>query len=197
MIGYCHFELEHHQQALQMCRKVAETTFPVAEDGRHSQRGQQMGSGLHHGPDLSQSLGKAADAIAEYARVEERFADAAEAIKFFSRKEIALDEVTTIKPDDAKKVTLRFRNIPEAAIKVYRIDLMKFGLMQRNLDRITAINLAGIKPYHEATSRSWVTAKTIVIAKKNYRCRWRKKVRTCWFVGAKTITLPVWSWSAR
>ena len=28
---------------------------------------------------------------------------------------------------------------------------MKFGLMQRNLDRITAINLAGIKPYHEAT----------------------------------------------
>jgi hypothetical protein len=36
-------------------------------------------------------------------------------------------------------------------VKVYRIDLMKFGLMQRNLDRITAINLAGIKPYHELT----------------------------------------------
>ncbi len=34
---------------------------------------------------------------------------------------------------------------------MYRIDLMKFGLMQRNLDRITAINLAGIKPYHEDT----------------------------------------------
>jgi hypothetical protein len=32
---------------------------------------------------------------------------------------------------------------------VYRIDLLKFGLMQRNLNRITAINLAGIRPYHE------------------------------------------------
>ncbi|MCP4512049.1 MAG: hypothetical protein GY826_37235, partial [Fuerstiella sp.] len=81
----------------------------------------------------------------------ERFADAAEAIKFFSRREISIDEVVTIKPEDKKQVPLKFRNIAEAAVKVYRIDLMKFGLMQRNLDRITAINLAGIKPYHEET----------------------------------------------
>ncbi len=97
------------------------------------------------------SLGRAASAIAEYTKVQERFADATEAIKFFSRKEIDLDEVTTIKPSDPKEVELRFRNLSEAAIKVYRIDLMKFGLMQRNLDRITAINLAGIQPYHEET----------------------------------------------
>jgi hypothetical protein len=97
------------------------------------------------------SLGQASGAIAAYTKVRQRFADATEAIKFFSRKEISLDEVTTIKPDDPKNALLRFRNIGQAAIKVYRIDLMKFGLMQRNLDRITAINLAGIKPYHEET----------------------------------------------
>jgi len=84
------------------------------------------------------SLGKAADAIMQYTKVKQRFTDAAEAIEFFSRKEIRLDEVTTIKPGDAKRVRLSFRNIPDVAIKVYRIDLMKFGLMQRNLDRITA-----------------------------------------------------------
>ncbi len=150
MIGYCHFELEHHQQALEMCRKVAETTFPVPKTGG-TRAADNKWEAVYIMGQINHSLGKAADAIAEYARVEERFADAAEAIKFFSRKEIALDEVTTIKPDDPKKVTLRFRNIPKAAIKIYRIDLMKFGLMQRNLDRITAINLAGIKPYHEAT----------------------------------------------
>ena len=37
------------------------------------------------------------------------------------------------------------------SLKVYRIDLLKFSLMQRNLDEVTAINLAGIHPYHEET----------------------------------------------
>jgi alpha-2-macroglobulin len=150
MIGYCHFELEHPQEALEMCRKVAEAQISVPETGgtrqadNHDEAIYIMGQIYH-------SLGQAANAIAEYMKVEDRFADATEAIKFFSRKEIALDEVTTIKPDEVKQVELRFRNIAEAAIKVYRIDLLKFGLMQRNLDRITAINLAGIKPYHEET----------------------------------------------
>ncbi|MCH7692390.1 MAG: hypothetical protein IID50_02990 [Proteobacteria bacterium] len=49
------------------------------------------------------------------------------------------------------KVPLEFRNVASANVKVYRIDLMKFGLMQRNLNRITAINLAGIRPFHELT----------------------------------------------
>jgi uncharacterized protein YfaS (alpha-2-macroglobulin family) len=148
MIGYCHFELEHHQQALQMCRKVAEATIPVPETGG-TRAADNKWEAVYIMGQIYHSLGDAAEAITEYSRVRERFADAAEAIQFFSRKEIALDEVTTIKPTEPKQVTLRFRNLPEAAIKVYRIDLMKFGLMQRNLDRITAINLAGIKPYHE------------------------------------------------
>jgi hypothetical protein len=36
-------------------------------------------------------------------------------------------------------------------VKVYRIDLMKFGLMKRDLQGITQINLAGIRPYFEET----------------------------------------------
>jgi len=35
-------------------------------------------------------------AIAEYTKVKKRFSDAIEAIQFFNRKEISLDEVTTI-----------------------------------------------------------------------------------------------------
>jgi hypothetical protein len=95
------------------------------------------------------SLGKPAEAIVEYQRVRDRFADASEAIDFFTRKEISLPEVTSVKPGSAAKVALKYRNVPGANIKVYRIDLLKFGLLQRNLSRITAINLAGIRPYHE------------------------------------------------
>jgi len=150
IIGLSHFELGRPQQALDMCRKVAEAKFKdpksgVERDARNKWEALYIMGQVYH------SLGRAADAIAEYTKVKERFADAAEAIGYFQRKAISLDEVTTIKPADDKVAHLKFRNVAEVALKVYRIDLMKFGLMQRNLDRITAINLAGIKPYHEET----------------------------------------------
>ena len=150
IIGYSYFELENHEEALKMCRRVADTRFEIPETGGE-RSAQNKFEAIYIMGQVYHSLGKAAEAIAEYTVVKEKFADAAEAIKFFSRRSIELDEIVTIKPTDKKEVPLRFRNIPEAAVKVYRIDLMKFGLMQRNLDRITAINLAGIKPYHEQT----------------------------------------------
>ncbi|TWU42711.1 tetratricopeptide repeat protein [Novipirellula artificiosorum] len=150
MIGYAHFELEQAEQALEMCRKVAAATFPVPATGA-TRRADNRWEAIYIMGQIYHSLGDAAKAIAEYTQVEERFADAAEAIDFFNRKQVEFDEVTTIKTDNPKTVELRFRNIDEVALKVYRIDLMKFGLMQRNLNRITAINLAGIKPHHEET----------------------------------------------
>ncbi len=150
MIGYSQFELEHPEQALEMCERVATAVFPVPATGG-TRVADNKWEAVYIMGQVYHSLGKAADAIMQYGKVEQRFADAAEAIEFFRRKEIRLAEVTTIKPGDAKELEVAFRNIPEIALKVYRIDLMKFGLMQRNLDRITAINLAGIKPYHEET----------------------------------------------
>jgi hypothetical protein len=100
---------------------------------------------VHH------SLGQAAEAIKEYTRVEDRFADAKEAIAYFTRKAIELPEVTTVKPGQPAEVELKFRNVPTCDTKVYRIDLMKFSLLRRNLGGITQINLAGIHPYYEAT----------------------------------------------
>jgi uncharacterized protein YfaS (alpha-2-macroglobulin family)/outer membrane protein assembly factor BamD (BamD/ComL family) len=150
MTGYSHFELEHHQQALEMCEKVATASFPVAETGG-TRAADNKWEAVYIMGQVYHSLGQAADAIIQYTEVKQRFVDAAEAIEFFTHKEIRLDEVTTIKPNDPKQLELKYRNISDVAIKVYRIDLMKFGLMQRNLDRITAINLAGIKPYHEET----------------------------------------------
>ena len=150
MTGYCHFELKEHEKALTMCRKVANAKFPVAATGA-TRVADNKWEAIYIMGQIHHSLGSAADAIKQYTQVEKRFADAAEAIKFFSRKEIRVDEVTAIKPDADKQLTLYYRNVATADLKVYRIDLMKFGLMQRNLDRITAINLAGIKPYHEAT----------------------------------------------
>lgn len=150
IIGFCYFELQDHQKALEMCRKVAEASFQDPQTGSTRQADNKweaiyiMGQ-VHH------SLGQAAKAIDEYAKVSERFKDAAEAIEFFTRKAVSLPDVTTLLPEEKTVVQLQHRNLEEVFIKVYRIDLMKFGLTQRNLDRITAINLAGIKPYHQET----------------------------------------------
>ncbi len=100
------------------------------------------------------SLGKAADAIREYRRVEDRFADARQAIEYFLRKAIELPEVSTFKPGERAEVELKFRNVAACDLKVYRIDLMKFGLLKRNLRGIAEINLAGIRPLHEADDRA-------------------------------------------
>ena len=69
----------------------------------------------------------------EYRRVEDRFADAKEAIAYFLRKAIELPEVTTVKPGEPAEVELKFRNVAACDVKVYRIDLMKFSLLKRNL----------------------------------------------------------------
>ncbi|MBI3866371.1 MAG: hypothetical protein HY290_31210, partial [Planctomycetia bacterium] len=150
VIGYSQFAIGKSDEALEMCRKVADfkrkdpTTGVELAAANQFQAIYIMGQVFH-------SLGKPAEAITEYSRVKDRFADANEAIDFFMRKDISLPEVTTVKPGAAAKVPLKFRNVTGASIKVYRIDLLKFGLLQRNLARITGINLAGIRPYHDLT----------------------------------------------
>jgi len=150
IIGYCDFATGRHQAALEMCRKVAESKRLDKATGREVESPNKwqaiyiLGQ-VHHG------LGEAADAIREYRRVEDRFADAKEAIAYFLRKSINLPEVTTVKPGEAAEVELKFRNIPACEVKVYRIDLMKFSLLRRNMGGIAQINLAGIRPLHETS----------------------------------------------
>ena len=148
IVAYGHFALGEHDQALEMARKVAESKHVDKQTGREEESPNKwqavyiMGQVFH-------SLGKAAEAIVEYTRVEDRFADARQAIEYFTRKAISLPEVTTVKPGEAAEPELSFRNVADADVKVYRIDLMKFSLLKRNLGGITEINLSGIRPLIE------------------------------------------------
>ena len=53
-------------------------------------------------------------------------------------------------PSNARKtdvaLTLKYRNIKEAAIQVYSVDLMKLYLREKDLRRVTQVRLAGIEP---------------------------------------------------
>jgi tetratricopeptide (TPR) repeat protein len=48
-------------------------------------------------------------------------------------------------------VRIDFRNIKTAVLQVYRVDLMKLALVEKNLSEITSVNLAGVKPLIEQT----------------------------------------------
>ncbi|MEO2023882.1 MAG: tetratricopeptide repeat protein, partial [Pirellulaceae bacterium] len=150
IIGYCHFARGQHQQALEMCNKVAEAKRTDRHSGREVESPNKWRA-IYIVGQIYHSLGKAEDAIKHYTRVQDRFADARQAILYFARKQINLPEVTVIKPQENATIELKFRNLATCNATVYRIDLMKFSLLRRNLAGITNINLAGIRPFHEAS----------------------------------------------
>jgi hypothetical protein len=148
VIGYSQYELGQSDDALTTCRKVAEMTHKDPHTGQ-TVPAENKWQAVYIEGQIFHSLGKPAEALAEYERVKEKFPDAKEAIDFFIHRRLALPEIVTLRPNEAPKITISYRNIPRVDLKVYRVDLLKFGLLQRNLAKITAINLAGIRPYHE------------------------------------------------
>ncbi len=92
---------------------------------------------------------KPASAIDWYHKVENLYPDAKEAIGYFEQVKIAVDEVNLFKPGQAPELKIRYRNVKEAAVRVYKVDLMKLYLREKNLANITRVNLSGITPEAE------------------------------------------------
>jgi hypothetical protein len=148
IIGYSQFAAGHPKEALEMCRKVAEAQLTDPATGRPKESPNKW-QAIYIMGQIYHSLGQAADAVREYRRVEDRFHDAWQSIDYFVRKSIELPEVATFKPSQPVEVELKFRNLDACNVKVYRVDLMKYGLLQRSLGGIAEINLAGIRPQIE------------------------------------------------
>jgi len=148
--GYADFELERYDESLQLCRKVAAEKYPDRQgnlvESDHKYLAMYLMGQMYH------AMGKPEQAIAEYAKVSDRFPDASEAMAYFTKKLLKFDEATTFSPGDAIAIPLRYRNIKDVNLLAYRVDLMKFYLLQKNLENVAAINLAGITPYHQATA---------------------------------------------
>lgn len=150
IVGYSRFASGQPKEAIPMCRKVAETQVADPATGRPKESPNKWRAIFILGQ-IYHSLGQAADAVREYRRVEDRFDDARRSIDYFLRKAIELPEATTFKPGQPVEVELKFRNLAACDVKVYRVDLMKFSLLERSLGGIARINLAGIRPQFETS----------------------------------------------
>lgn len=98
---------------------------------------------IHH------AQGKAAEAIRWYEKVKDEFDDARESISVLQEKGVKLPHATRVKPGQPVKLELDHRNVKEAALLIYRVDLMKLHERQKDLSSVSGVNLSGITPQAE------------------------------------------------
>lgn len=147
--GYALFALGRYEDALETLGKVAQGRFP---DGAGNQVESDskwlsvylMGQ-IHH------AQGRRALAEEHYEKVKDRFSDAAENLEFLRLRRLEIPEVTLLKPADRAEVELKWRNVKEAVIRIYRVDLLRLYVLQRSLAGIQGVQLSGIKPIEERT----------------------------------------------
>ena len=137
MMALGHFWKNSHAEALGAAMAVANG------ESKDKNLAQYIVGQVHH------AQGKPGDAITWYQKVKEKYPDARQAIDYFEEKRIALEEVNVYRPGKDVELKIKFRNIKEAHLQVYRVDLMTLYLREKNLSKITQVNLAGIAPLLE------------------------------------------------
>ncbi len=96
-----------------------------------------------------------------YERIAEAFPDAREALQGIRERVLSLPEATSARPGQKATIAVTSKNLAEAELLVYSVDLMTLCLREKNLSGIAGVNLAGIAP---VTRVSVALAKEAVLA---------------------------------
>ena len=162
------FHLGEYDRAIAVAGKIADASYKDANGV--DQPSPNKWQALYILGQIHDARRQPGKALEYYRQVADRFTDAAGAVKGLEREELKLPEVSIVRParpapvagvglraipaeapKDEKPATLTIdsRNIAEAAVTVYPVDLMRLYLARRNLSEIAGIDLAGIKPLLE------------------------------------------------
>ena len=145
--AFAHFGLREYGQALKLCRRVARELYPgksgVKRISPNRDQAIYVMGQIHH------AQGNPGQSLKAYNKVKHKFPDAREAISYFQRKALKLKEINIVRAGESAAIKLKFRNVAKVRVLAYKVDLMKLYLLKKNLNAITKINLAGIKPYHD------------------------------------------------
>ncbi|MCA9000500.1 MAG: hypothetical protein KDB61_01160, partial [Planctomycetes bacterium] len=87
-----------------------------------------------------------------YQEIENLYRDAALALASMGSQELEIDEeVIRVHPGEQVKLRLTHRNLDRAELLVYPVDLMTLYLREKDLSRVTQVNLAGVSPKFRGT----------------------------------------------
>ncbi|MCA9261228.1 MAG: hypothetical protein KDA61_18560, partial [Planctomycetales bacterium] len=136
-LGY--FWQHMHDEAIEAAGVVARG------DGKDRDLATYIIGQIHH------ARNEAAQAIEWYRKVAEKYDDARQAIEYFERQAIHVEEVTVFRPGEKPQLKVAHRNVRELKCQVYRVDLMRLYLREKNLSHVADINLAGIAPLVDKT----------------------------------------------
>ena len=139
MAALGHFWQRHYKEALSSATSVANGNSKDRDYARY------ITAQIYH------ATGKPGEAVSWYEKVRKLYPDAGDAINYFKEKKISVNEVTTLQPGEAAEIKINYRNIKETALEIYKVDLMKLYLREKNLSNITAVDLAGIDPESSIT----------------------------------------------
>ena len=82
-----------------------------------------------------------------YSRVKEQFPDAKWSLKSLDAKALQFtEEVIRIQPGQVASLELEYRGMQTMELLAYPVDLMTLYLREKDLSRVTQVNLAGISP---------------------------------------------------
>jgi uncharacterized protein YfaS (alpha-2-macroglobulin family)/TolA-binding protein len=169
------FHLGHYDRAIEVAEKITKATYKDANGV--DQPSPNKWQATYILGQIYDARRQPAKAVEYYKLVADRFSDAAGAVKGLTRKDLKVPEISLVRPGakvaaaspalpgglalsrvaaeppvtDKPSIALDYRNIPEADVKVYPVDLMRLYLTRRNLDEIAGIDLAGITPLVETT----------------------------------------------
>lgn len=138
---------QHFEEALALCRELATKDYPRPDGGVGPSDYKALA--LYISAQVFHSEGKPTEALKYYSEVAGKFPDARNSIDYFQHAGLRLPEVTVAPRKAPAEVKLTYRNLKQAQVKVFRVDLLKFYQVHRSLSNVSRMNLAGIKPTFE------------------------------------------------
>lgn len=152
------FHLGEYDRAVELAERISKAVYK--DPNGNDIAGPNKWEAIYILGQIFDARRQTAKALPYYEQVKDRFSDAETAVRAWKRTDFRLDEVTTIRPKneggDRERLVVKdalaklsYRNIAEADVKVYPVDLLRLYLTKRNLNDIAGIDLAGVHPLVE------------------------------------------------
>ncbi|MBD3267663.1 tetratricopeptide repeat protein, partial [bacterium] len=147
--AYALFQMENYNEALELAKQVSTQEYPAPGGGMR--KSEEANTAILMAGKILHAAGRLDEALDEYTRVKESFGDAGKSIAYLQEKGLSMDDLTTFKTRESASITIKHKNLDDIELRIYKVDLMTFYLMERDLENMTGINLAGITPIYKKT----------------------------------------------
>ena len=138
------WSLDQQQEALQLLQQIADARYETPSGKTRTSENRDLAlyiiGQIHHAANQTE------DAATYYEQVKDLFEDARASLARFHSRELNIDEISEFRPGDEVQIELRYRNIEEAEVLAYKVNLMTLALREQDLSRVTEVNLSGISP---------------------------------------------------